>query len=36
MVQNAIIKIKSLMETIFGSLGNELIHIKMQNNSSIQ
>jgi hypothetical protein len=36
MVQDAIIKIKKLMETIFGTLGNELIHGKMQNQNHIQ
>jgi hypothetical protein len=36
MVQEAIIKIKKLMETIFGSLGNQLIQDKMQNSESIR
>ncbi len=36
MVQQAIIKIKNLMETIFGPLGNELIQEKMQNREPIK
>ena len=35
MVQNAILKIKGLMQTIFGSIGNELVHNKMINNQNV-
>lgn len=35
MVQNAILKIKGLMQTIFGPIGNELVHNKMINNQNV-
>lgn len=36
MVQAAIVKIKNLMQTIFGALGNQIVQEKMQNNESIR